>query len=124
MSTFHTGYRLLTADNREQALPLAAELVEENLRRRETENQILEAADEVMSRQVDMARDRVLVIAGENWHPGVIGIVASRITEKYSRPSIVLSIEGGQAVGSAGASAASICLMPCLRRNAPSVWRA
>jgi single-stranded-DNA-specific exonuclease len=101
MSTFHTGYRLLTADNREQALPLAAELVEENLRRRETENQILEAADEVMSRQVDMARDRVLVIAGENWHPGVIGIVASRITEKYSRPSIVLSIEGGQAVGSA-----------------------
>lgn len=101
MTTFHAGYDLLTATNLEQALPLAEELAEQNQLRKETESQILSSALEAVQQQVDLAYDRVIVVAGEGWHPGVVGIVASRITERYYRPAIVLSLDGDEAVGSA-----------------------
>ncbi len=101
MTTFHAGYELLTATSLQQALPLAQESVEQNQLRKETESRILDSALEIMGQQVDLAYDRVIVIAGENWHPGVIGIVASRITERYNRPAIVLSLDGDEATGSA-----------------------
>ena len=101
MTTFHAGYELLTADNLHTAQPLAVELVEQNQLRKEAECRTLESAGEMLLKQVDLAYDRVIVVAREGWHPGVIGIVASRLTEQYNRPSIVLSTEGDQAVGSA-----------------------
>ena len=101
MTTFHAGYDLLTAENIKQAMPVARELVEQNQLRKQTESQILDAALEMMQQQVDLAYDKVIVTAGENWHPGVIGIVASRITERFNRPAVVLSMDGDEAVGSA-----------------------
>ncbi|MGI6527736.1 MAG: single-stranded-DNA-specific exonuclease RecJ [Caldicoprobacterales bacterium] len=101
MTTFHAGYNLLTAASLQQALPLAEELAEQNQLRKETESQILDSALEAVDQQVDLAYDRVIVVAGENWHPGVVGIVASRITERFYRPAIVLSLDGDEAVGSA-----------------------
>ncbi|HHY82324.1 MAG TPA: single-stranded-DNA-specific exonuclease RecJ [Clostridiales bacterium] len=101
MTTFHSGYNLLTSKSIEQALPSAIELAEQNRLRRETESLILESALKMIPNQVDLAHQRVIVVAGEGWHPGVIGIVASRIAEQYTRPAIVMSIDGDQAVGSA-----------------------
>ena len=101
MTTFHAGYDLITSGNVGQALSLARELVEQNQLRKETESKILDSALEHMARQVDLAHDRVIVTAGENWHPGVIGIVASRIVERYNRPAIVLSLDDDEATGSA-----------------------
>lgn len=101
MSSFRPGYELLTAPNIEQALPQAEEMVYQNQLRKQTESEILESAMELVEEQVDLTSQRVIVVAGEGWHPGVIGIIASRITEEYCRPSIVLSLDGEKAVGSA-----------------------
>ncbi len=101
MTTYRAGYELLTASRPDQALPVAEELVGCNRDRRETEQRILESVQEILPDQVNLADDRFLVVAGEGWHPGVIGIVASRISERYHRPSVVLSLDGEQGVGSA-----------------------
>lgn len=103
MSTYHKGYELLVSDRLEAAMPIAHDLIEENEKRKETEAQILESALENILVKTQPAYDKVLVVAGEGWHPGVIGIVASRIVEEYNRPSVVISIdqESDIAVGSA-----------------------
>ncbi|MDD4680577.1 MAG: single-stranded-DNA-specific exonuclease RecJ, partial [Clostridia bacterium] len=101
MTSFRPGYELLTAENIQQALPQAEELVCQNQLRRQTESTILESAMKMVEQQVDLTSQRVIVVSGEEWHPGVIGIVASRITEEYCRPSIILSLDGEKAVGSA-----------------------
>jgi single-stranded-DNA-specific exonuclease len=101
MTSFRPGYELLTAESIQQSLSQAEEMVYQNQLRRQTEAAILESAMELIEKQVDLTSQRVIVVAGEGWHPGVIGIVASRITEEYYRPSIVLSLDGDKAVGSA-----------------------
>ncbi|WIV10759.1 single-stranded-DNA-specific exonuclease RecJ [Proteiniborus sp. MB09-C3] len=85
----------------EEAKYLAKMLDEENIKRQNIEIQILKEAEEIISKEIDLEKEKVLIIASENWHSGVIGIVSSRITEKYHRPSILISIEGEEGRGSA-----------------------
>ncbi|NIR01690.1 MAG: single-stranded-DNA-specific exonuclease RecJ, partial [Gemmatimonadales bacterium] len=66
---------LLTADE-ETARALAAGLSEQNERRREQERETLAEAEQMVGAEVDLARDKAIVLASERWHPGVIGIVA------------------------------------------------
>ncbi len=93
------GVELFLADDAEKAAALARELNEENKRRQETENRIVEEALNKIGAGGDQSK--ILVVAGEGWHHGVIGIVASRLLERFYRPVIVLAIEGEKAVGSA-----------------------
>ncbi len=93
------GVELFIADNPERAAALAQELNEENKRRQETENRITEEALAKIAESGDQSK--ILVVAGEGWHHGVIGIVASRLLERFYRPVIVLAMEGEKAVGSA-----------------------
>lgn len=93
------GVELFLAENPERAEVLAAELNEENKKRQETENRITEEALTKITESGDQSK--ILVVAGEGWHHGVIGIVASRLLERFYRPVIVLAIEGEKAVGSA-----------------------
>lgn len=86
----------LTAD-RGRARRLAQRLHETNSRRRRVEQEVLEAALE----QAPAEGDAVVVVAGEGWHRGVIGIVASRLVETWGRPAVVLSVDGERAYGSA-----------------------
>lgn len=79
---------------------IAAELCELNRRRQERENQLLAQAQEKIDVECDPERDGILVLAGEGWHHGVIGIAASRITEKYHLPSILISLDGDTGKGS------------------------
>ena len=85
---------LLLAKDCETAAPLARHLCDINRERQEEENKIIEEAYAKIAAEHDFARDPVIVLSAENWHHGIIGIVASRITEKYGCPSILVSFEG------------------------------
>lgn len=91
---------LLLSEREEEAELLAHDIQSLNARRQETEAAILAEVLDGLSRYPERLHDRVLVVAGEGWHPGVVGIIAARLTERYGRPSIVLSIADGLAKGS------------------------
>lgn len=93
--------QLFTTNNYEEAHSLAKMLNEENIKRQNIETEILIEAEEIIKKEIDLEKEKIIVIASENWHNGVIGIVSSRITEKYHRPSILISIEGNEGRGSA-----------------------
>lgn len=100
MDTAATALKLLLCSNEEQATGIAARLTEINTDRQHTEQEVLAAALKQLEAEPARAHDRVLVVSGENWHPGVLGIVASRLTERFGRPSIVISVADGEGRGS------------------------
>lgn len=103
---------LLTTDPEEARL-LAADLSEQNARRRQEEQATLEQADRMVQEGVDLARDRAIVLARDGWHPGVIGIVASRLVERYHRPVLLIAVNDGLGKGS-GRSIAPLNLWAAL----------
>ncbi|CCX37246.1 single-stranded-DNA-specific exonuclease RecJ [Clostridium sp. CAG:1013] len=92
--------RLLTCETEEEAQPLSAEICEDNDRRREVEAEIAKEAMERIEKDDSLLYSRVIVVDGEGWHHGVIGIVASRITERFGKPCMVISTDGEMAKGS------------------------
>ena len=102
MSLAKSGVELFTSNDYQEALSIAKELDEKNKKRQEIETKILEEAEEQIYNNVDIESEKVLILSSEDWHHGVIGIVSSRITEKYYRPSVLISIdENGEGRGSA-----------------------
>jgi single-stranded-DNA-specific exonuclease len=92
---------LLTTDSPEIALRLAQELEAHNTERRAIETLVFEQAMAQAAAAMDGVGRHGLVLASEGWHPGVLGIVASRIVEKYYRPTVVIGLNGGAGKGSA-----------------------
>lgn len=92
---------LLIVNNKKDALKLAEVLETENYERRKIDVDTFEAAKEIVETEIDLDEDLAIVLHNENWHPGVIGIVASRLVEKYYRPSVLLTTIDGIAKGSA-----------------------
>lgn len=92
--------KLLLTDDESIARKIAVELCEQNTDRQEEEQQILLEALLQIEENLDFTKDKVIISYGENWHHGVIGIVSSRVTERYYLPSIILSVEGETAKGS------------------------
>ncbi|HSW54844.1 MAG TPA: single-stranded-DNA-specific exonuclease RecJ [Ignavibacteriaceae bacterium] len=92
---------LLIATNKKDALKLAEVLETENYERRKIDVDTFEAAKELVDSQIDLDEELAIVLHSEHWHPGVIGIVASRLVEKYYRPSVLLTTIDGIAKGSA-----------------------
>lgn len=92
--------KLFTTSSEKEAQELAFMLCEQNKRRQAIEQEILEEA----CSKIDTGRlaetDRVIVLSSSKWHHGVIGIVASRITEKYGKPCVLISCESDEAKGS------------------------
>ena len=93
------AYDLLTSYDRDLCEKLANELNDENLRRKELENAAIDEAEKLIA-DFDFAHKRVLIVEGENWNSGVIGLAASRLTEKYHYPSVVLTRDGDYYTGS------------------------
>lgn len=91
------GARLLTTDDPGEAGRLAAELDRANEERRTIEAEVLAQAVEQAERQ---GAAPALVVAGEGWHPGVVGIVASRLKDRFHRPACVVGLENGEGRGS------------------------
>ncbi|MGH9348564.1 MAG: single-stranded-DNA-specific exonuclease RecJ [Vicinamibacterales bacterium] len=103
MSTPDLAARLLLAADESmgaEAKALAERLNAENLRRQDEEAAIVAEARTVVETDLDVGSRTVIVVAGEGWHRGVIGIVASKLVEAFNRPAIVLSIDGDMAHGS------------------------
>ena len=94
------GVRLLMTEDPEEARRIADHLEENNRLRQETERKILEEAMERFPRQVDLRRDRVIILEGEEWNTGLIGLAAGKLCERFHHPTVVLSRQGDQAVGS------------------------
>lgn len=100
MGTAEAALGLLVSGDAQMALEVAQELDSENRRRQAVERRILAEAEKALLEQCDPEEDRVLVVAKEGWHQGVIGIVASRLAERYYRPAVVIALEGDGGKGS------------------------
>lgn len=92
---------LLQLDDYTKALNIANKLNELNNQRKSVEEQILKEATLYIESHVDLETETILLVDGDGWHQGVIGIVASRLTEKYNRPVVLISWEGDEGRGSA-----------------------
>jgi len=125
MSTPDIAARLLLAVDEtmaDEVRALAGQLNEENQRRQQEEQRILAHARKVIESDPDIGSRSVLVVAGDGWHRGVIGIVASRLVESFCRPVVVVSIEGEVAHGSCR-SIPSFDMLAALERCAPLLTR-
>ncbi len=120
LDSYHVGFRLapllnacgrmghaaaavemLTSATRERAAEIATFLQQQNRKRQETERSITQEAIEQIERLGLAAEDNhAIVVGGEGWHVGVVGIVASRIVDRYNRPAIVVSLDGDEGHGS------------------------
>lgn len=100
LSRAEVGVELLLTQDKERAEELACLLDQENKERQALEIEITAQAMAVIELEVDHTKDKVIVLSGQDWHPGVIGIVASRLVEKYYRPTILISLESGIGKGS------------------------
>lgn len=102
MDTAYIALELLISDDYDEARFRASQLNSENTHRHEVESNILEDINEKISNNPDLIKDRVIVVSGENYHHGVIGIVASHILSVYGKPAIIIGVdENGTATGSA-----------------------
>ena len=82
-------------ENREHAAAILADhLCDLNADRQQEESNIMRRLEQTVEEQCDLENDRVLVLANDDWHPGVIGIVASKVVEKYDRPAILITFQG------------------------------
>ena len=123
MDNAAVALKLLLCGDEDQATGIAERLAEINTERQQTEQQVFAAALQALEADPARTRDRVLVVSGEDWHPGVIGIVASRLVEKTGRPVIVVSVdEHGEGKGS-GRSVQGFNLHECIASCADILLR-
>jgi single-stranded-DNA-specific exonuclease len=125
MSTPDIATRLLLAVDEtmaEEARQLAMQLDGENLRRQAEEADILAAARKIVTTDPDVGARSVLVVAGDGWHRGVIGIVASKLVDAFHRPAIVIAVDGENAQGSCR-SISQFDMLAALERCAPLLLR-
>lgn len=97
----YLGVQLFTTDIQEEAKEIANILEAKNIERQMIESKMYKEAEDIISSDERYKDDKVLVIAKEGWQHGIIGIVASKLTEKYYKPTILLTIEDNEATGSA-----------------------
>lgn len=112
------AFDLLNAQDVETAAPLAQSLTLLNQRRQETENGIYQYIVDNVERWPAFPDRKTLVLAGTDWHPGVLGVVAAKLTSRYHRPAIVLSVQDAVVKGS-GRSVPQLDLYAALERCAP-----
>ncbi len=93
---------LLTTTDKQRAKSLANELMRENHKRQIIQQEVVDAAFNMIHANIDLNNERAIVLAGKEWHPGVIGIVASKVKEKFHRPTVIISYDkNGVGKGSA-----------------------
>lgn len=114
MGDANSVVKLLTTNSHDEAKGLAIWLNDLNIKRQRVESDVLEAAIDVYSHLEGADRDRAIIIADEDWHEGVLGIVASKIVDRYDMPAFVLNIKDGIAKGS-GRSIPNLDILKCLK---------
>lgn len=94
------SYDLLVSDNEDKAMKIAKKLDDTNKKRQKSLDEVIKKAQKQIEEK-NLDKEKVIVVVGKNWPQGVVGLVSSRITDKYNRPSIILSEEKGFLRGSA-----------------------
>jgi single-stranded-DNA-specific exonuclease len=122
MEHAEAALRLMLTGDPGDARALAEQLSEQNERRREKERETLAEAEQMIAADVDLDREKVIVLASERWHPGVIGIVASRLVERFHRPALLIAVSDGVGKGS-GRSVEAFNLWDALKRCAHLMTR-
>lgn len=117
MGNTEQAVELFLTDDPVRAQELAAQLCEQNKERQTAENDILQQALAVLRREYNPLEDKMIVLAGEGWHHGVIGIVSSRICDRYACPVILIAVDGDIGKGS-GRSMAGFNLFEALSDSA------
>lgn len=109
---------LLTTEDEDYADKLARQLQTDNLRRQELCEEIFARAELLISRKIDLERDKCIAIYDEGWHHGVVGIVASRLVEKYHRPVFIGELDPAEGIVKGSArSIDAIDLYEVLKNN-------
>jgi len=101
MDYAEVSLKLLMCQDTQEAQYLASQLEHFNRERQKIESKILEEAEEMINQQMNFKEQKVIVIAKEDWHQGVLGIVASKLSDRFYRPAIVISIKDDLCKGSA-----------------------
>ncbi len=121
LSNAQRSLQLLLTQDEAEAASLAELLDKQNRERQEVEKEIFLAADERIACEFDPARDAAIVVSARGWHPGVLGIVASRISRKYHRPAIVIGFEENGIGKGSGRSIEGLNLVEALNRCSGSL---
>ena len=100
ITTAEEAFRLLVSESDSKAMPYAQMVDSSNVTRQDIEKLISGEAEVQIRDNPDMLHDRVLIFSGKDWHGGVIGIVAARLTQKYGKPCLVITDNGKEAKGS------------------------
>jgi len=114
LNTAEAALRLLVTEDAGEARRLAAELDVCNRERQELEQQVLDAALDELEKSFDPVRDCAIVVGGEGWHNGVVGIVASRLCRKFHRPALVIGFDENGAGHGSGRSIEGLSLVEAL----------
>lgn len=114
--------KLLTTRNESQASRIARILNAENKRRKDIDEKTLNEALDQMQERIDLENDRAIVLSSRGWHQGVIGIVASRLVERFHKPTVMIAIDGEEGKGSAR-SIPGFHLYDALRKCEPHLIR-
>ena len=116
MASPKLAVELLLEEDPQRAKELAEKLDRINTQRKDCENEIIKAVDEKIQENSDLIHERVMVFDGEDWHGGVIGIVAARLLERFGKPCFMISVHDGMGHGSArsfGEFSVFECLQAC-----------
>ncbi|MDD5096861.1 MAG: single-stranded-DNA-specific exonuclease RecJ [Candidatus Omnitrophica bacterium] len=101
MASAELSLKLLMSQNALEAQELASQLDQFNRQRQKIEAKILEEAEEMINREMNFKEQKIIVIAKDDWHQGVLGIVASKLADRFYRPAIVISLNDKLCKGSA-----------------------
>jgi single-stranded-DNA-specific exonuclease len=121
LSTAEKSLRLLLTQDETEATEFAEFLDKQNRERQEVEKQIFAAAEEKITKEFDSSRDAAIVVFERGWHPGVLGIVASRIMRKHHRPAIVIGFDETDVGKGSGRSIEGFNLVQALTRCAEKI---
>jgi single-stranded-DNA-specific exonuclease len=118
LATAEKALRLLLTTDESEAAQLAAVLDEQNRERQAVERQMHAEAEETLQATFDPGRDAAIVLGSRDWHPGVLGIVASRLARKYHRPTILIAFDAAGLGKGSGRSIEGLSLVEALSRCA------
>ena len=104
MDSAETAVSLLLTRDEGEALALAKELENYNRQRQKVEGRIRDEAEALIEQEVNFASQKVIVVAKEGWHAGCLGIVASKLADKFYRPAILISLDGERSCRGSGRS--------------------
>ena len=116
LATAEKALRLLVTRNEAEAAELAGLLDAQNRERQAVEKEIFAAAEEQLATAFDPVQHTAIVVGSRDWHPGVLGIVASRLARKYHRPTIVIGFDADATGKGSGRSIEGLSLVQALAR--------